>query len=583
MKLKTIPVLLLVLIRAGVAPGDVTVQGLPFTATFESYPPGASLQGYSNDGWSASSPGVVIETNVVWTNNIAPNVKAVEVPPEMLVTHAVTHPAPATNVWTDCELMMVQDKLETPPDVNSNAVIQLYVDRNGVLRVYDMTAGGWAQLTNNVLGSNVTALATGQWARVSINQNYQTHQCAIFLDGVALRDRLPFVSNVTQCSQFRLDGAAGESLYFDNYAMTLAAPAALTADLNHDNTADAQEIEAHGYVARTLMVGAGQAFTTIQAAVNAALGRDVINIAAGTYAEDVVISHAVGGLTGAVFTVNGTLTVGAGVMVTSQVGFASTHLVVNDGGQLAVANGTLTADGLVLSGTFTVGDTWGIQGLSTIPFSDTFETYAEGTPVSLLGYRGWSASEGAILVESNVTFGGSARAVALVNGQAVSNQVSITTTANMWTDFQGIWRYDGSDEMPAVNPDAMAQVFVNSNGFLVVRNGAVWDVCSNSASGGAVAPIGKGQWIHVIVNSHFDSKTIAVFLDGVLLRQDVPFINAGVTRYSSFGFANDQPNAAYLDNLQITADMPSSLASDPDAQCIQIHGRVLIGVVFLFR
>ena len=1125
-----VPVAALVALAAGMALA-ATPHPLPCTNDFEAYPDGTRLNTLTNEGWDASGNSVTVQTAVVPTNRVSPNLKAVAVPADAILTNVVA-PAPRlTNVWIDCEVRLVPHQDAEAPAVNSNAVSMTYLDAAGYLRLYNRDLAAWATLSNDVQGAAVPAVTNHAWARVTLNHDYAGNTCAVFLNGQALADRVPFISNVTQCAAFRVLGAQGDTTYFDNYGMTLAVPAGLTNDANHDGIADADEIHQFGYIARQLRVGPAEPFTTLQAAVDAALGRDtIVMVGAGPYAESVSIPHAIGGITGQGFALTGslsvatpttslvgfacgtlgvsnsaalavagnvsagdttlgsaavlalagsltnrdltlatgaaasvggglassnmtlnagarlavsgpasalavslgaaatlaagsnwscaslatdtgatgtisgalstagalhlgtnafaavastatvgtlqldagavlavtnaltvsntatlaanarvstggsmgagntaldtasalalggglnasnltlassaavtlagsltawdtalgdgarlsagssallntlttgrgatgtitgpltasgalhlgtnglltvggllgcgslgldaaarlsasgsvtvsgavtlgasasataagalasrdmalgpaasltlggtlgvsnltldadarlvvpasgtalevtlgprallaaggnwtcqslasdtaatgtiagtlsvagalhlgtnavlsagnglsaaglalddgarlavtgamtaaTLTVGAGATATANgavtvagpvalganatltvsdtfhaaqvtlasgariiagtnvvtsgdiaVGAAASlvvngslaaanvnvdgafglaagstvtsatfavgagtavaltnatlnagHLVIGAGATFSITQGSLTSDGLTLSGSFTLDDRWGTQARSTLPFADDFENYLAGTPLNALGFRGWGASDSGVVIQSNRTYGGSRRAVDVGMYESISNRIAAATPTNVWTDFEGVWAYGPADELPDVNTNAVALVVMGTNGFLTLFNAGAWDACTNDAWNNPVAAVTNAQWIRVSLNNNFVTRRSALFLDGQLLRQDVPFVNTNVATYSAFRFINQHTATATADDVLITPDVPASLTDShdddttPDAQEIQAHGNTWAnprGAVFKFR
>ena len=333
-------------------------QPIPFSASFETYgngipiANGTPVQALTNDGWDASDPAVVVQTNVVWSGT-----NAVLVPGNMMVSNAVT-PAVATNVWTECHWCMVPPAVADVPIVHSSAVVDLNLAA-GYLQAYN-GVNGWLPLTNTVWGDAVPAVTNGQWVRVTVFQNYVSHQCAIFQDGKLLAQVFPFVSNVNSCSSFRLEGGDLVDSYLDDVSIGLAIPAALTNDWNNDGIPDAQEIATYGYLALTLSVGPGQTYTTIQAAVNAALPRNSINVAPGTYTENVFLAQSLAGLTGTAFAVNGSFGIGPGVVQRVSGLTSCGNLGVSSAanlyltGALSASNVTVGVGGVLTGTAFTV-------------------------------------------------------------------------------------------------------------------------------------------------------------------------------------------------------------------------------------
>jgi len=611
-------------------------QTIPMTNTFESYVQGTAVTSLTNDGWNASSNTVIVQTNVVWTDS-----KSVMLPENTTASNAIAA-ATLTNVWTDFNVLMTPHSASDNQPLDSNAVSMVYLSADGYLMAYDRSVSAWGTYTNTVWHSNVVALTNGQWAHVTIHQNYQANRCAVFLNGLALKQELPFISNTTRCTSFKVIGGEAVTSYVDNVLITTSIPSSMSNDWNNDSFSDAQEIQTYGYIATLLHVGAGQFYSSIQTAFNAALPRDTVMVHDGTYPENVTISNTINMLTGGVFTIAGSLAINTGLAITSRVGFvcgslsegngatfavtgnltatnitlnpASTltvqgllgasnitilgtsslwaqggitctnltigtgvtvlltnlnvvasHLIINPGGQLVVSNGTLSADGILLQGSFTVNDQWGLpQGRATLPFADDFENYQVNTMVNQLGFRGWGASDSSVVIETNRTYGGSTNAVDLAAFTAISNRLTSVTSQNVWTDFRGILAYSAEQELTDVRTNALVMAVMSSNGFLTVynRTNASWEVCNSNVWQTPVSAVTNGQWIRLSVYNAFNTKQCAIFLNGVLMRAGFPFINTNATSCSTFDFINNNTNSACLDNVSIGYDIPATLTND---------------------
>ena len=165
----------------------------------------------------------------------------------------------------------------------------------------------------------------------------------------------------------------------------------------------------------------------------------------------------------------------------------------------------------------------------------------------------------------------------------------------MWTDFRGVLRYDANDEAVAVRSNAAFMMAVTTNGYLSVynmydRTNGAWDVCTKDVWGNSVAKLGTSEWVRISVFNNYATKRCAVFLRGVLVRQQLPFINTNLTSYSTLGLGNNEPAVTYLDDVYIGTAYPSSLTNDvdqngvPDARTITEMGSVFSsGTVFKFR
>jgi len=583
----------LIWLGAGMAAMALPVaQTIPFSNNFN-YAAGTTVQSLTNAGWEASDATVQVQTNVVCAD-----IASVVLPPKTALTNWVT--GAMTNVWTDLYVQMEPRDFTNNAATASNAILQLYLDRSGYVQVYDRQ-NGWLILSNTVRGTAVSAFTNGHWGRVTLFQNYATFQCAIFLDGTLIKELLPFVSNVTACSRFRaLSGDAANS-YLDNFSMTRVPPADLP---------DAAEIDAYGYVALTNHVGPSQTYTTIQSAVAAALPRYVIDVASGTYNEDVTITHAFAALTGGAFTLNGTLAIASGLTITSAAGFTASNLTLGSsvtmaitnatvavsnlsigvGARLVLVNGTVTANGMTLSGSFTLDENWGNQGASALlPYSDNFEPYPAGTPMNALGFRGWGASDSGVAVERG-TYVSASNGVSLGFYRTLSNRVN-TAASQVWTDLRVIPSYDVNDVTTAVRSTAAFMAVMSTNGYLSLynRTNATWEECRKDAWRRDL-PRQTGQWLRVSVLCDYGKGTCGVFLDSTLVRQEFPFINPALTSNSTFSLINRETNAVCLDDVYLGATYPPSLTNDvnnngvPDAQEILLTDDIFrCGTIFKFR
>lgn len=741
------------------AMADPVAQTIPFSNNFD-YVVGTTVQSLTNAGWDASSSLVQVQTNVICVDT-----SSVILPQNTALTNWMA-PDPMTNVWTDLYAQMAFHDDSNDMAATTSGVLKLFMDRTGYIKVYDVQ-NGWLTLSNTVRGAPVTAYTNGQWGRITLFQNYASNQCAVFLDGTLLKELLPFVSNVTACSRFRLDGGNQANSYFDNYSVTRAIPPNLT---------DGQEIDTYGYLAFKLNVGPSQPYTTIQSAVNAALPRYTIHVTNGTYTENVTINHAIGALTGGVFTINGTLAIAQDLSVSSRVGFTSgdlslsnrsilavtgsliasnvtsftgavltvsgsvtnrdmtlgtnslttfgqnlsgsnltlnagarlsvtgavnavdvtlgtgaslyagstlachslvessgatgtvvgaltatggltlganavltaggtvsgsdltlaagsrltatgslsvtgtvnisatatlvangqvaghdiaisgglvigagggvtatnltlgsgvtlaltnanvtvSNLVIGAGATLVVSNGTVMANGFTFTGSFTLDEHWGnASAVPGMPYTENFDSYQPGQPVSALGWRGWRVADNSIAVEQG-------RYVSASNGvdigylKPLTNRVNAAGAGQVWTDLRVIPTWDVNDATTEVRSTAALMAVISTNGYLSLynRTSASWDECRKDVWHHDVPQRQAGQWSRVSVLSDYNSKQCAVFLDGVLLRQQFPFINPNLVSNTMFTLVNQQTNVVSLDNVYVGTAYPATLTND---------------------
>jgi len=101
-------------------------------------------------------------------------------------------------------------------------------------------------------------------------------------------------------------------------------------------------------------------------------------------------------------------------------------------------------------------------------------------------------------------------------------------------------------------------------------------------------------WTRLTVFQDFVQKKEAIFLDGKLAREQVPFLDGAISADSSVEVNNDA-GPAYLDDVAISTNLPAGLDGDldgdgyPDAREIDRLGSVTIrndwiyGTTFKFR
>ena len=327
----------------------------------------------------------------------------------------------------------------------------------------------------------------------------------------------------------------------------------------------------------------------------------------GTNVSDLVSITVVTGVTATVsgFTdlgVSGAVTVGSNatlVVTNGTVSFGS--LSIAAGGSLRVTNGTVTVNGATVSGTFTYDQDWDAAvKVMPINFTDGFEAYGVGSPLTALKAFGWSASDaGVVVAVPTIKAPSSTNAVLLPVNTIVSNRVDGAGFNGLWTDvyLRETNHVAEPPDVAATNGGPAVVAYIGTNGYLTVFNRGVvggWDVCSNDARNGS-APKATGDWARVTWFIDFARTNAAFFLDGHLLREQVPLIGS-VTHYSSLRADGGSAGAAYLDSVRIWTNVPTGLADGAegdldqdgiaDAQEIQQSGSIALyprGSVFKIR
>ena len=203
-------------------------------------------------------------------------------------------------------------------------------------------------------------------------------------------------------------------------------------------------------------------------------------------------------------------------------------------------------------------------------YLDDFEGYLEGTKVESMG-QGWTASDAGPAVLTLAFTNGLLpnKAMDIPQGAVVSNAV-VPAATKVWMD---LWLNETNQVIPGglENPDTnrISMAGITTNGCLVYYNrslaGGSWDVCTNDVMGTTIVSgqVATGSWGRVTVFQDFSTHTVAFFLNGRLLRQQVPFMSAAINSMSGFHVAVGNDHAA-LDNVAVTNAIPAGLTGDQD-------------------
>jgi hypothetical protein len=349
----------------------------------------------------------------------------------------------------------------------------------------------------------------------------------------------------------------------DNVYVSNSIPAALTnvsptTDINGDGIVDAVEIMQYGVIAKTVPGD----FPTLSNALAAALAGERILVSDGTYAETLVVSNNV--------TLVGTNVMGlASLTVLSNqtavlsgfTTFSVANLVIQSNATVVVSNSTLTANGVTLTGTFTLDSGWGGSLTpSSLNYTNDFESYPTNMPLALCGGQGWGASESGSIIQGSV-FTNGAKAAMVMQHSALSNTVSAAGVNKVWTD---IWLNDSAARVSGLpyistNANRAVMLFVNTNNNIVIWNSNAWDECVSNALGGLAPTVATGTWVRVSVFEDFTAQKVALFVNGQLLRQQVPFMSP-MASYKGLSLSAGA-GLAYMDDVKIWTNIPASLTN----------------------
>lgn len=288
--------ILLVVAASWATCGQAAVPDL--ADTFDNYAVGQQFVVPTN-GWQASSDSVMATNN---TCQSSPN--SVVVARQSSLTNTVNGGSDKV-IWTDCYVKPTPG--EQPPDLPVNeASFVGYFNTNGYLEVAT-SSSGWTICSNDIWDHAIAPAASG-FVRVTVYQNYTVSNMAVFVNGQLAIQDLRFVGSSATYNSFSVMSQSSNAWVDNVWIKTNYDSATLTTNLNGDGLADAAELAAYGYAARTVTVGS-LTYPTLQSAINVWRARDTVSVPAGTYAsENIVVSNAIT-FAGGAFTNAGSLTV----------------------------------------------------------------------------------------------------------------------------------------------------------------------------------------------------------------------------------------------------------------------------------
>lgn len=551
----------------------VTPSVLPLADGFEGYTNGTVLAAIGTNGWSTAGVGAQVVSNTVLAAQSSTNYLAIQ--PVVAVSNTCS--TAVLRAWVDFWIKPVFGDFDTHAPV-AQPSLQVGFGTNGYLAVNN--SGTWTAYSNDIQLASVPEVASNAWQRITFFCDYSRSNAALFVNGQLLRQEVAMSGAWPTLTNVVWEGTTDPTA-LDEVRFSATVPPGLTSNLNFNGLSDADELQAYGYCARLLRVGPGQTYPALTGAVAVARGRDILVMSAGSYTGDVNVATSLY-VVGSAFAITGNLAVAAGqemvatnaincsggvslgangTLTLSNTTLNCSTLSIAAGGVVQVVNGTVVADGVTRSGTFTLDFRWGVAIVAQpLDYGDTFEAYAVGKDVSQLGWFGWGVDGTAAMVTNAATYTNlSSRCMALppVGGAFVS--VDSGGQKKIWTD---LWVKPALGAYPETPPAATSvQMFFSTNGYLMVSNAAVaggWDACATDVFGVAVAKVQAGDWVRVSILQDFTAHAAAIFLRGRLVRQSLAFTGGDYTT-CRVGDASD--DGTLLDDIAILTNTPGALLS----------------------
>ncbi len=206
---------------------------------------------------------------------------------------------------------------------------------------------------------------------------------------------------------------------------------------------------------------------------------------------------------------------------------------------------------------------------NSIPFSDTFEEYPNGTPL-VNGTNGWYASTNDVVAQNEVYYSGGQAAkipadTTLSNRFVSSANTSVYVQADVRMVFTDDDVADSTNEphrtIEVDDPNVAALLYMNTSGYFVVHNGVPDPTTTNSQNwvpltNAPATARAEGDWVRLLVHLNYTDKKWSLAADAVELTNNIGFVGPGsATSFLGFALYNGS-YTSYLDNVRITTDTP---------------------------
>jgi hypothetical protein len=208
------------------------------------------------------------------------------------------------------------------------------------------------------------------------------------------------------------------------------------------------------------------------------------------------------------------------------------------------------------------------QTTNTIPYKETFESYAAGTSLTN-GRGGWYASSSNVIVQTNVYFEGS-NAASIPIDCFLSNRFISTGITSVWIKMQiKPVLYDGTNP-PVIDTNATAMFYINSNGYFVVCTNGGWVELSKTLTGADAQKV-TSNWTKVEIRMKHLSHSWDIICNSVLITNNIPFVS-NVTSYSGFDIYNGGGSTSYVDSITASRWHTIKINGIPYEKVKTVHG-----------
>jgi hypothetical protein len=479
-----------------------SLNSIPFVADFET-PELGSIDGVNL--WSVESG-----TATVQTSEVASGTQAVELAAtseEALLTNHFDGSAYA-QVWIDFQIKPVFWGSGDGPDVSEFLYAPFgvfYFNENSTVTYLNGDGQG-----RGTWETTAVALDSAQWQRVTLYNDYAAQTWSLWLNGVRVAQNIGFAHPQPYFNHLAFQQGDEAFAYLDD----LTAGTAESATLDND----------------------GDTLTNDFERTNSSYGFDLDNAS------------------------DGDLDVDDDGLGTAQELALGTSFDVSDTDTDGLLDGVevfLGEDPMVLGSYNALID----NGSGVYTWSTDFEVAESYSAGALDGQGLWRANIAEASVSTSVSQSGS-QALALSSAgtePVIAEQILVTpeSETTVWVSFQAQLN---SGELPELVDSSTLGAFImtrNSAGNLAVLDGSDLSWIDTGLT------LADATWVRFDCRLDYTAKTWDLYVDYVLIQEDVSFVNPNLPVLSAIQFEQDQRddevNVAYIDALQITNVMPQEL------------------------
>ena len=480
-----------------------------------------------SNGWQSSSAAAMVTNSGAYS---AP--KAASLSGTVTLTNTL-NTSPNLRIWTDLEIKPYIGEQNPTLETNLTSFYS-YFTTNGYLSV--ATPAGFVVCSNDIQGTAVPpATNANSYVRLSVFQDYTSATQAVLLNGQLILQDAAFVAGAPNYSQLLIQNLDSNSCV-DDVAVRTNLPSGLGSR--------ALEIQNYGYAARTQYVGGAgyPLFGTITSAVATARSRDTINVASGSYAEDVVVARSVS-FTGGAFTNSGSLTLRAGTGVVFQAAMKWGNVLV-DSNSLATFNQIVVCSNLTVRAGSTAIVASVVCSNLTIETNAFLSCLSNGTVTcsTLLNCTGVVAvASGATVTVSTALALPPPAHLDFSQGNFVLSPLSVNMTGTF--SLSNNWGQGNTVSVPAGASCIFNQVLTNpplTSLYLYAGGTSIFQtvICTNLTGEDGVRPTFLGV-VTCVSNGTLGQTVVATFSNAVTCGKSMTVgTNSSATFTSSLGCSN---------------------------------------------